>query len=105
MTKRLMAKVGEYQKDGQTKGEYVEIGVILSNNNGEYAILHPSVSLSGVLMQQRLLAQKNGSKAGDRVMVGIFENDRNGGNRQQGGGGNQNSGGSGRSDFDDEIPF
>lgn len=69
MTKRLMAKTGEYQKDGQTKGRYTEIGVILSNANGEYVLLDPSVNLAGVLMQQQAMG-----KQGDRVMVSIFEN-------------------------------
>ena len=27
MTKRLVAKVGQYEKDGQTKGKYTEIGI------------------------------------------------------------------------------
>ena len=44
MTKRIMAKVGEYEKDGKTKGNYVEIGVILSNENGEYALIDPTRS-------------------------------------------------------------
>lgn len=100
MPKRLMAKVGEYEKDGQTKGRYVEIGVILSNSNGEYALLDPSVNLAGVLMQQRMVAQKGGGKSGDRVLVSIFDNDRGGGQSQ---GPKQSSGG--RSDYDDEIPF
>lgn len=76
MAKRLMAKIEEYQKDGQTKGKYVEIGVILSNENGEFALINPSVSLSGVIMLQRLLAAATGKKAGDRVMCAIFDNDQ-----------------------------
>lgn len=105
MVKRLMAKVGQYEKDGQTKGRYVEVGVIMSNNNGEYALLDPSVNLAGVLMQQRMLAQQNGGRSGDRVMVSIFDNSGD----QRGGG--QASGGQDRGqasaprDLDDEIPF
>ena len=99
MVKRLMAKVGEYQKDGQTKGRYVEIGVIMSTDNGEYALLSPSVDLAGVLMQQRIMAQNGSGKAGDRVMVSIFEENREG--RGSGGGQQSNQ----RSDFEDEIPF
>jgi len=76
MTKRIMAKVGEYEKDGQKKGKYVEIGVILSNENGEYALVDPTVNLAGVLMKQRVMAQKNGVRsAGDSVMCSIFDND------------------------------
>ena len=109
MTKRLMAKVGEYEKDGQTKGRYVELGVILSNQNGEYAVLDPAVNLAGVLMQQRILAQKTNGRSGDRVMCGIFDNDRSGqqqsGGQAQGGGYGSQPSGSQTSDFEDSIPF
>ncbi|MFT6835113.1 MAG: hypothetical protein ACJA0H_001147, partial [Francisellaceae bacterium] len=42
MAKRISAKIEEYQKDGQTKGKYVDIGVIMQNANGEYMMLNPS---------------------------------------------------------------
>ena len=58
MVKRLMVKTGEYQKDGQTKGRYTEVGVIMSNDKGEYALLDPAVNLAGVLLQQKILAAK-----------------------------------------------
>ncbi len=76
MTKRITAKIDEYQKDGQTKGKYADIGVILSNDNGEYIMLNPTVDLSGVLMKQRSLSHKNGKKLGDNVMCSIFDNDQ-----------------------------
>lgn len=115
MVKRLMAKTGQYEKDGQTKGRYTEVGVIMSNQNGEYVLMDPSVNLAGVLLQQQALAQQTGGRSGDRVMVSIFDNDnrgrqQQGGNSQQGysyqsgygAGGSGNSGGGG---IDDEIPF
>ncbi|MEQ3625961.1 MAG: hypothetical protein ABNH26_08640 [Celeribacter sp.] len=111
MVKRLTAKVGEYEKDGQTKGRYVDLGVILSNQNGEFMLLDPSVNLAGVLMQQRILGQAKGQKASDRVMVSIFDNDRQQGGQSNGGyqGGGQQGGGSqgygDHRDMDDEIPF
>lgn len=98
MTKRLTAKVGEYEKDGQTKGRYVDLGVILSNSNGEYVLLDPSVSLAGILMQQRVLAQKTGKTVGDRVMVNIWDSERQSTQPTP-------QGGYGRGDMDDEIPF
>lgn len=82
MAKRLVAKVGEYQKDGQTKGEYVKIGVILENNNGEYILIDPSVSLSGVLAKQNAMAANAGQPMRDNVMAGIFTDQQQGG--QQG---------------------
>ncbi len=112
MVKKLKAKTGEYQKDGETKAKYVEIGVIMSNYKGEYALLDPTVNLAGILLQQKILADANGGRSGDRVMVSIFEdgNQRGGSGDgydqspqggQSGGGGNANSG----RDLGDEIPF
>jgi len=88
--KRLVAKVGEYQKDGQTKGEYVRIGVILSNDNGEYALIDPTVNLAGVMMKQRIM---NPQKGGDSVICSIFDDS----NRQPN---NQND-----AVTDEDVPF
>ena len=102
MVKKLVAKVGEYEKDGQTKGRYVQIGVILSNDKGEYAIMDPSVNLAGALTMQNMTNHKAGRKTGDRLMVSIFSDD----NQQSGGGGYSGGQGNGNSsDMDDEIPF
>tara|TARA_R110000823_G_C15900135_1_gene496864 strand:+ start:1242 stop:1610 length:369 start_codon:yes stop_codon:yes gene_type:complete len=79
MAKRIVAKTGEYQKDGQTKGEYTKLGVMLSNDNGEYMLLDPSVSLAGVLIKQNSLAAKSGGQQRDMLMISIFEDD----NQQQ----------------------
>ena len=72
--KKLSAKTGEYQKDGQTKGRYTNIGVLQnSNDGGEYILLDPTVSLAGILAAQNALAQQQGKEIRDRVMVGVFE--------------------------------
>ena len=96
MTKRLSAKVGEYKKDGDTKGEYVQIGVILNNDNGEFLLLDPTVNLAGVLAKQNALEFKKGGQMRDNVMCGIYEenNQSQGGYQQQGQqqGGFQNQG-------------
>lgn len=97
MVKRLSAKIGEYEKDGQTKGRYVEIGVILSNQNGEYILMDPTVNLAGVLTVQNMMNHKAGRKISDRVMVGVFSDER------QSGGGQGGAGGAGPDD--DSIPF
>lgn len=85
MAKRIVAKTGEYQKDGQTKGEYTKLGVILNNDNGEYMLLDPSVSLAGVLIKQNALAAKTNGQQRDMLMVSIFEDDNQnqGQNNQQ----------------------
>ena len=93
MAKRLTAKVGEYQKDGKTKGRYVDIGVILSNSNGEYILLDPTVNLAGVMMKQRLMSGK-----GESVMVGIWSDDDQKPAQQS-------SSAAPTDDFDDDIPF
>ena len=110
MVKRLMVKTGEYQKDGQTKGRYTEVGVIMSNDKGEYALLDPAVNLAGVLLQQKILADANGGRSGDRVMVSIFDNDnQRGGGGQSGGGYDSGASGGGygggNRDLGDEVPF
>lgn len=104
MVKKLTARVGEYEKDGQKKGVYVNLGVIMSNSNGEYMLLDPTVDLAGVLMQQRILAQQTGKKAGDRVMVSIWD-DSNRDNGGSGGGGYSSGGGQSSGGIDDEILF
>ena len=85
--KKLLAKVGSYQKDGQTKNKYVELGVVMSNDNGDFILMNP-VSLSGILIQQNIEAAKQNKPASDRIMVGMFDNS-NQGTQQQGGGGYQ----------------
>ena len=91
--KRLMIKVGEYEKDGQTKGQYARLGVIMSNKNGEYALLDPSVDLAGCLMKQRILAGGKPKGKGDMVFCSIFTDEPKT-QRQQS-----------TSDFDDDIEF
>lgn len=101
MAKRIVAKTGAYtNRDGEQKNEWLELGVLLSNVNGEYMILKPEIDLAGVLMKQRILAQKTGGKVGDGVMCSIFERDNQGQ-----GGQSQQQAPSGGDDFDDDIPF
>lgn len=113
MTKRLVAKVDEYEKDGQVKGKYVDIGVILSNDNGEYALLDPTVNLAGVLQKQNMLGRKKQQQPRDMVAVSIFDNS-NQANQQQGGWGQPQQPAMQQQqpqyneppmDFDDDIPF
>lgn len=74
MSKRIVAKVGSYTKDGQTKGKYTEVGVILSNQNGEFMLLDPGVNVAGLLMQQNILAVQENKAPSERVMCSIFDN-------------------------------
>ena len=73
MAKRITAKIDEYQDaQGQTKGKYVDVGVVLSNANGEYIILNPTIDLAGVMIRQRMM---NPQKAGKGVMCSIFSDE------------------------------
>ena len=89
MAKRLAAKIGVYQKDGQEKGEYAKLGVILNNDNGEYLLLDPSISLAGVLAKQNVLAVSQGKQPRDMISVSIFDDSNQGQQAPQQGGYNQ----------------
>ena len=90
MSKDIVAKTGEYtNREGETKSEWTKIGVVLSNQNGEYILLDPSVNLSGVLQKQNMLAmeqRKSGNekaRTGKAVMCSVFDRDQNQGGGQQ----------------------
>ena len=75
MAKNLVAKTGEYQKGGETKGSYTRIGVMLESENGEYILLDPAVNLSGCLQKQNMLNVGNGREARDMLMVSLFSDE------------------------------
>lgn len=98
MMKKLVAKVGSYtDRDGQTKSRWVTIGVIMSNENGEYALLDPAVSLAGILGKQNAMSDR----PRDRVMVSIFDDDSQGGGSRPA----PSRSRAPAADLDDEIPF
>lgn len=72
MPRNITAAVEEYEKDGETKKRYVNIGVILEGEYGEYMLLDPTVDLAGVMLKQRLM---NPKKAGTSVLCSIWDND------------------------------
>lgn len=112
--KRIVAKTGSYQKNGETKNEWTTIGVILSNDNGEYVLLDPKVNLAGVHTAQMMNDKKEGKNPSTRIMASVFVQD---GQQGQGGGyaGQQQGGGQGgygqgqqqpnSRDLEDSIPF
>ena len=74
MSKKISAKIGEYTNgNGETKGRYANLGVILSNNNGEFMLLDPTVNLAGVLQLQNQMDIAAGKQPSDRIMCGIFQ--------------------------------
>lgn len=74
MSKRIVARVGSYtDKQGQTKGEYQNIGVVLTNDNGEYGLLDPAINLAGILIKQNILAAKENKPQREKVAFSLFE--------------------------------
>ena len=90
MAKRIMAKTGTYQKDGEEKGEYVKVGVILSSQHGEYVLLDPAVNIAGIAYKQRVNGLAN--QGSDTVIASIFDDAQQQGGAQQQQGGQQQGG-------------
>lgn len=85
--KKLMIKAGTYTtRDGEVKNNWKQIGIIKSNDNGEFALLDPTVNLAGF--------DRHGK---DMLMVSIFSDDRKPAQKSQVT--------SQEPDFDDDIPF
>jgi hypothetical protein len=97
MSKRISAKIGEYEKDGETKGIYAEVGVLMKNDNGYFILLNPHFNPAAAWISQRIM---NPDKAGDRVMCGVYDNNRQGESKPQ-----ATQQGAPKADFDDSIPF
>jgi CMP-N-acetylneuraminic acid synthetase len=77
MTKKISAKVEMYQNDqGEQKGRYVNIGVILNNDSGDFILLDPTVNLSGVLQKQNAMNNAAGKRIGHSVMCSIFDDSK-----------------------------
>ena len=93
MTKRLSVKVGEYQKDGKTVGDYQEVGVLVdSDDGGQYVLLKPEISLAGLLAKQNIMALNKGENQRDMVMCGVYDNSNDNSQGQQGQQGQQSGG-------------
>lgn len=82
--RRLAIKVGEFQnQQGETKGEYMRLGVIGESQNGEYVLLDPAVNLAGALTRQNMMNHKAGRKPSDKLMVSVFDDSQQQGGQQQ----------------------
>jgi len=105
MAKRIVVKVGSYTNaQNETKGEYVKVGVILSNDNGEFILLDPSINMAGLLLKQQINGiAKNGS---DSVIASIFSDEQNQSAPQKAASMSQaNQAPSGANEHDPDIPF
>ncbi len=76
MAKRLVIKTGEYTNgQGETKGEYTRLGVMMDGDNGPYLLLDPCVNLGGCLYKQNIMNNRNGKPIRDSLLVSVFEGD------------------------------
>jgi len=95
----LAVKVGSYEKDGETKNRYENIGAVFQGENGPYLVIKRSFNPAGVPF-------KEGS---DAIMVSCFEpkDDRNGGGNSGGQRQQQRQAPARQqqADMDDDIPF
>lgn len=58
----MVVKIGEYQKDGQTKGRYRNIGSILEGEDGKmFVLIDPHFNFAAIKRER------------DMVLVGLYE--------------------------------
>ena len=88
----LAVKTGEYQKDGETKNRYQNIGSIMENDNGQFMILDRTFNPAGVPNPDNKSS----------VLVSMFKADRDSGNKKP----TVNKSSAPDNPFsDDDIPF
>ena len=73
MSKKLAVANGSYQKDGQEKTRWVNVGVILEKNGKEFMLIDPTINFAAFPREQ----------GKDMVMVGIFDDSQQGQQPQQ----------------------
>ena len=77
MSKKLAVANGNYQKDGQEKTRWVNVGVILEKNGKEFMLIDPTINFAAFPREE----------GKDMVMVGIFDdanqNNQGGNNNYQ----------------------
>lgn len=61
--KDLAVVTGTYQKDGETKKRYQNVGALMESENGQFLLLDPLINLAAVPRQE----------GRDRVIVSMFE--------------------------------
>lgn len=94
MTKRkydLVVKVGEYTtSQGEVKGRFKNIGVVLEGENGPYILLDRTFNPAGVPEQ----------KNKETVLISLYKP-----REQEGGGSSASPGGGAAAVAEDDIPF
>ena len=63
MAKKLAVANGQYEKDGQMKTRWVNVGVILNKDGKEFCLIDPTINFAAFPREQ----------GKDMVMVGVFD--------------------------------
>jgi len=66
-THNLAVKVGEYQKDGQTKNRYINVGSVMSGENGQFILMDRTFNPAGVPNPENK----------DSVLISVFDVNQN----------------------------
>lgn len=92
---QVVARVGEYEKNGETKPRWQNVGVVMQTDKGHILLLEPWFNPAGI------------PRDGDKVLLSLFEPQEREQSGQQGGQApSQPQGGQPPSDdFDDDIPW
>ena len=86
----IAIKAGEYEKNGETKGRWVNVGAVMQGDNGFFALLDPGVNLAAYKEQGK-----------DKVIASLFEANR----QQQAPQQPQQDPSQPADDIDDDLPF
>ncbi len=103
----LAVKVGEYEKDGEPRSRYLNIGELITHSDGRSFISINAAYLSPALLMFIREHQKKGSR--DKAFITVFDPKEEGQPRRAVSSGSQStSSAQGKppaDDFDDDIPF
>jgi len=95
----LAVRVGTYEKNGETKNKYQNIGAVIQGDNGPYIIMDRTFSPAGVPNPEDR----------ENFIVSLFEpRDNSQGGGQPQGGGQSQGGGQPQNydqDFSSDVPF
>lgn len=85
----LVVKVGSYEKNGETKGRYINVGSVMESDDNKFILLHRTFNPAGVPNPENK----------DSIILSMFKirdkNEKPSSNTQ----------GGGSPFFDDDIPF
>lgn len=99
MTKKIgdiAARIGTYQKDGQDRGRYVNLGTLFQGEDGSYfASLDAYYDLGQIHGMQRRDDHKRGRELRDTINLTVFTED----------GRAKPANGNGFADMPEDVPF